>query len=160
MENSDTNVWTENNIFTHEFEESAAEIILETNHNQTIADSNDDCDKFDIKTSTYMRGSGNAKIGIKIPKLERTNKSYVFQCQEDMTQDFIDYLKEMSSTNSAANDKGEFLNINASRRHVKNYFLYYFLLSRAIGPIFFFLNPKLIHVSHFCCTSVLNSTLF
>lgn len=108
MENPDNNAWTGNNIFAHlnDFEESVAESILETNHTETVAHSHDDRDK-SAKETANNSGTGNAKIGIKIPKLEGTNKSYVLQCQEDMTPDFIDYLKEMSSSHFAANDTGK-----------------------------------------------------
>ena len=82
MENSDNNAWTGNNIIAHvnDFEESVAEGILKTNHTKTVADSHDDRDK-SAKDTANNNGSGHAKIGIKIPKLEGTNKSYVLQCQ-------------------------------------------------------------------------------
>lgn len=82
MENSDNNAWTGNNIFAHlnDFEESVAESILEANKTGTVADLHDDRDK-SAKDTANNSGTGHAKIGIKIPKLEGTNKSYVLQCQ-------------------------------------------------------------------------------
>lgn len=119
MENSDDNAWTGSNIFAHlnDFEESAAENILEAN-SQTrneIIDKNESTisapeaavvepNDSHCKSTTE---TGKAKIGIKLPKLEGSNKNYVLQCQDDMTQDFIDYLKEMSSQFAAASETGE-----------------------------------------------------
>lgn len=112
MDNSDNNAWTGSNIFAHlnDFEESVAETILETHHSQTVADSNDNRDGRDNGDKPVKEAAnviGNAKIGIKIPKFEATNKNYVLQCQDDMTQEFIDYLKEMSSSYIVATDTGK-----------------------------------------------------
>lgn len=112
MENSDHNAWSGTHIFAHlnDFEASVAENILEINQSQTVVAtdsnaSNDDRDK--IANDAVNVAAGNTKIGIKIPKFEVTNKSYVLQCQEDMTQDFIDYLKEMSTSYVAASETGK-----------------------------------------------------
>lgn len=109
MDNSDNNAWTGSNIFAHlnDFEESVAETILESNHSQTVADSNNDRDNVVKPAKEAANVIGNAKIGIKIPKFEATNKNYVLQCQDDMTQEFIDYLKEMSSSFIVPTDTGK-----------------------------------------------------
>lgn len=120
MEQSDDNAWTGRNIFAHlnDFEEPSAEHILESHkqHNQTCTaspdrQSNSECNdnkNHENDGSSKETGPATAKIEIKIPKLERTiNKNYVLQCDEDMTQGFIDYLKEMSlSYGVAADDTG------------------------------------------------------
>lgn len=127
MESPDNNAWTGTNIFAHlnDFEDSNAENILENNHSQMVEVSDDDREKSTEDTGDatgntdnssedavnitekVANATGNSKIGIKIPKFEATNRNYVLQCQEDMTQDFIDYLKEMSTSYVDSADTGK-----------------------------------------------------
>ncbi|XP_037050651.1 testis-specific zinc finger protein topi-like [Bradysia coprophila] len=110
MEHSDDNAWTGRNIFAHlnDFEESQAENILASNHSQTPSSPTPqpEPERSDSSHGKSSKESAKAKIGIKIPKLEGTNKNYVLQCEEDMTQDFMDYLKEMSLSFCAVSDTG------------------------------------------------------
>lgn len=108
MEISDSNAWTGSNIFAHlnDFEPSIAERVLKNKSVPILIDTtfNDDRDN----SSNGEDKENHNTSGIKISQIdETTNKSYVLQCQEDMTQDFIDYLKKMSSSYSVSSDAGE-----------------------------------------------------
>lgn len=104
METSNDNAWTGSNIFAHlnDFQPSIAANVLENEcspKNATVIivpEVND--------TDYHV----NDETGMKIPITQSTEKNFVLQCQEDMTQDFIDYLKKMSSTHSTSGDSGKF----------------------------------------------------
>lgn len=128
----DNNAWSGSDIFANliDYEASAAESILEVkhsptdqtaNHCQTVAESNEDRDK---TSKDVAINAVTAKIGIKIPKFEGTNKNYVLQCQEDMTQEFIDYLKEMSLSYFTS-DTGKIIKFLACPSFVKPLLTYH-----------------------------------
>lgn len=117
MDESESNNWSGNNVFAHlnDFEPSEAESILDQHrHQQSIIPScpaESECNETITPDSPETNNnnqakpskeSGNAKIGIKLPKLEGTNKNYVLQYHEEMTQDFMDYLKELHASHHSA----------------------------------------------------------
>lgn len=105
MESSDANAWTGTDIFAHlnDFKPSIAENIVDENQNTTVQFVNENQDS----VRSHPKNTSSAKIGIKIPTRQGANKNYVLQCQEDMTQEFIDYLKEKSSSFYSSSDSGK-----------------------------------------------------
>lgn len=109
MESADGNTWTGTDILAHlnDFKPSIAENIIKDNHNRTVQLVNDDHDKSSNTIKSHSKDTSSAKVGIKIPTLQGANKNYVLQCQEDMTQEFLDYLKDKASSFYSSSDSGK-----------------------------------------------------
>lgn len=109
MDHSDDNIWTDDSsVFAqlNDLVASEAKNMLESHHNnqselETLSQNDETATESTEVNNNHVESStketGNAKIGIKIPKFKGPNKSYVLQYHEEMAQDFVDYLKEMSN---------------------------------------------------------------